>query len=44
MEEDMGVVNVRLGATELDDIDRELAKIRLTGERLPEAALKMTGL
>ena len=44
MEENNGAVNVRLGATELDDIDRELAKIRLTGERLPEAALKMTGL
>lgn len=44
MEENIGAVNVRLGASELDDIDRELAKIRLTGERLPEAALKMTGL
>ncbi len=44
LEENLGAANVRLGTAELDDINRALSKIQLTGERLPEAALKMTGL
>lgn len=44
MEENNGAANIRLGAAELDDIKTALSKIEITGERLPEAALKMTGL
>ena len=44
LEENLGAAKVRLGAAELGDINRALSKIQLTGERLPEAALKMTGL
>lgn len=43
MEENLGATNVRLGLSELDDINIALSKIQITGERLPEAALNMTG-
>ena len=43
LEENLGAVNVELTATDLKTINEAAAKIPLEGERLPEAALKMTG-
>ena len=37
------LVDVDLTAEDLRQISAELAKIKVEGERLPEAALKMTG-
>lgn len=44
LEENLGAVDLRLTQEDLDVIAREVAGIEIRGERLPEAALKMTGL
>lgn len=44
LEENLGAVDLRLAADELKDITASLETIKVQGERLPEAALKMTGL
>ena len=44
LEENLGAVSVALSGDDLTEIDTALAKISLQGARLPEAALKMTGL
>ena len=44
VEENMGALKIELTEADLAGIDRLASKIALTGERLPEAALKMTGL
>ena len=44
LEENLGAVSVALSDEDLAEIDTALAKISLQGARLPEAALKMTGL
>jgi aryl-alcohol dehydrogenase-like predicted oxidoreductase len=43
LEENLGAVNLDLGADDLAEINAEASKITIQGERLPEAALKMTG-
>lgn len=43
LEENLGAVDLALSADELAKIDREVSKVEVQGERLPEAALKMTG-
>jgi aryl-alcohol dehydrogenase-like predicted oxidoreductase len=44
LEENLGAAAVELTAADLAAIDSAAAKIELKGERLPEAALRMTGL
>jgi aryl-alcohol dehydrogenase-like predicted oxidoreductase len=44
LEENLGAVSVELTSADLGAIDAAASKITLKGERLPEAALKMTGL
>ncbi len=44
LRENLGAAELELSPDELREIDREASKIALQGERLPEAALKMTGL
>ena len=44
LEEDLGAVAVELTDTDLKEIDAATAKITMQGARLPEGALKMTGL
>ena len=44
LEENLGAVAVELTPTDLKDIDEAAAHISLKGARLPEGALKMTGL
>jgi aryl-alcohol dehydrogenase-like predicted oxidoreductase len=44
IEENLGAVDVTLTTEELQTLAAALAKIEIQGERLPEAALKMTGL
>jgi aryl-alcohol dehydrogenase-like predicted oxidoreductase len=44
LEENLGAAAVELTAADLAAIDAAAANIELKGERLPEAALKMTGL
>ena len=44
LEENLGAVDVTLTAEDLQKLADALAKIEVQGERLPEAALKMTGL
>jgi aryl-alcohol dehydrogenase-like predicted oxidoreductase len=44
LEENLGAANVELTAADLEAIETAAAKIELKGERLPEAALRMTGL
>ena len=44
LEENLGAVIVELSADDLREIEGAASKIDLKGERLPEAALKMTGL
>jgi aryl-alcohol dehydrogenase-like predicted oxidoreductase len=44
LEENLGAVNLALTARDLQELADALAKIDVQGERLPEAALKMTGL
>ena len=43
LEENLGAVDLELTAADLDEIDATASKIEIHGERLPEAALKMTG-
>jgi aryl-alcohol dehydrogenase-like predicted oxidoreductase len=43
LEENLGAVDVELAAADLHEINAGAAKIQVRGERLPEAALKMTG-
>lgn len=43
LEENLGAVDLELTADDLRTINTEAAKIVVHGERLPEAALKMTG-
>ena len=43
LEENLGAINLELTATDLSEINTEASKIDVRGERLPEAALKMTG-
>jgi aryl-alcohol dehydrogenase-like predicted oxidoreductase len=43
LEENLGSVDVELTAADLSEIKAAAAKIEIKGERLPEAALKMTG-
>lgn len=42
-EENLGSVDLELTSVDLNEIDAAASKIELKGERLPEAALKMTG-
>jgi aryl-alcohol dehydrogenase-like predicted oxidoreductase len=44
LEENLGGADLVLSREDLDEIERETAKITVQGERLPEAVLKMTGL
>jgi len=44
LEENLGAVAVKLTAGDLQEIDAAASKITLKGDRLPESALKMTGL
>src|SRR2546425_266389 len=43
LEENLGSVDLKLTADDLREIDAAASKIEIKGERLPEAALKMTG-
>lgn len=43
LEENLGAIELDLDAEDLDQISKEVAKVRVLGDRLPEAALKMTG-
>ena len=43
MEENLGAVTLDLTQADLREIESEAAKVTVQGERLPEAALKMTG-
>jgi diketogulonate reductase-like aldo/keto reductase len=44
LEENLGAVVVELTSDDLREINVAASKIAVKGERLPEAALKMTGL
>jgi len=44
LEENLGAVNVILTVEDLREIASGLSQFEVRGERLPEAALKMTGL
>ena len=44
MEENPGAIDVTLTTVGLKQIEGALSQIEIQGERLPEAALKMTGL
>jgi aryl-alcohol dehydrogenase-like predicted oxidoreductase len=44
LQENLGAVKVELTAGDLQEIDAAASKITLPGARLPESALKMTGL
>jgi aryl-alcohol dehydrogenase-like predicted oxidoreductase len=44
LEENLGAVAVELTADDLQGIDAAASKLKLQGERLPEAWMKMTGL
>jgi aryl-alcohol dehydrogenase-like predicted oxidoreductase len=44
LEENLGAVEVEFSAGELEEINAGVSKISLPGARLPESALKMTGL
>lgn len=43
LDENLGSVDLVLDAADLSRIDVDVARISISGERLPEAALKMTG-
>lgn len=43
LEENLGSADLKLTSTDLAEIDTVLAKIEVVGDRLPEAAMKMTG-
>ena len=44
LEENLGAVNVALSENDLKEIDDASSRLKLEGARLPESALKMTGL
>jgi aryl-alcohol dehydrogenase-like predicted oxidoreductase len=44
LEENLGAVHVEMTVSDLKQMDEAAAKLKLEGARLPEAALKMTGL
>jgi len=44
LEENLGAVELQLTQAELQTLHDEVSKIQIQGERLPEAAMKMTGL
>lgn len=44
LEENLGAIDLQLTTEDLDVIGKEVSKIKVLGERLPEAALKMTDL
>jgi aryl-alcohol dehydrogenase-like predicted oxidoreductase len=44
LEENLGATGIQLTADDLREIDAAASRIELKGERLPEGALKMTGL
>lgn len=44
LEENLGAATVELTPLDLQQIEAAASKLQLTGERLPESALKMTGL
>lgn len=44
LEENLGGLTLDLSSAELDQINIEAAKVPVVGDRLPEAAMKMTGL
>ena len=44
LEENLGAVTLDLSAADLREITAEISRVQVQGERLPEAALKMTGL
>ncbi len=44
VEENLGAIDITLTEKDLADIEGSLARIQIQGERLPEAALRMTGL
>ncbi|HTW45315.1 MAG TPA: aldo/keto reductase [Acidobacteriaceae bacterium] len=44
LEENLGAVNVELTGNDLKQIDEAASRLKLEGERLPQAALKMTGI
>jgi aryl-alcohol dehydrogenase-like predicted oxidoreductase len=44
LHENLGATGVELSVSELREIDEAISKIPPQGARLPEAALKMTGL
>jgi aryl-alcohol dehydrogenase-like predicted oxidoreductase len=43
LQENLGAVNLELTEVDLREITTEASKVKVQGERLPEAALKMTG-
>ncbi|QII29153.1 aldo/keto reductase [Stenotrophomonas maltophilia] len=43
LDENLGAVDLVLDEADLERIDEEVAQIRVSGARLPEAALRMTG-
>jgi aryl-alcohol dehydrogenase-like predicted oxidoreductase len=43
LEENLGAVNVELTSADIKEIEEAVSRLSLEGERLPEAALKMTG-
>ncbi|GAB2569621.1 aldo/keto reductase [Dyella jejuensis] len=43
LDENLGADSLGLSAEDLTQIDNEVSKVKVEGERLPEAALKMTG-
>jgi len=43
LEENLGALDLDLTADDLDQIDEEVSQIQIQGDRLPEAAMKMTG-
>lgn len=44
LEENLGAIKLVLSAEDLAVINEQVSKIQITGERLPEAALKMTNI
>ena len=44
LEENLGAVAVELTASDLQEIERAASKLTFQGARLPDSALKMTGL
>lgn len=44
LEENLGAVDLQLTGDDLREINKQMAQIHVHGDRLPESALKMTGL